>query len=167
MVLRTLKDLQRLFAFHADTLAYRANVPEAIVVAMLNNQPVPEEQAEKVLQALSRQFQQVYNLSNVEIKTAGDSMIQLSVSGIESVEIFPQPGQKITVIFLRNLKLQATLSPAREEVVIAAYIPYQNCVFLEQFTDPYAGGIVKYAIQVVIHGRAWVIHVAQRDVEFV
>lgn len=49
----SMKELHTLHAFHPDTLAYRANVYEVIIIAMLNNEPVPQIEAKKVLAALS------------------------------------------------------------------------------------------------------------------
>lgn len=63
----TMKKLHQMYAFHPDTLAYRANVPEAIVVAMLKDLPVPQEYAEKVLSTLSNQTGQPYTLHNVSV----------------------------------------------------------------------------------------------------
>lgn len=64
----SMKELRTLHAFHTDTLAYRANVPESIVVAMLNNHPIPLSEAKKVLAALSIQYNRYYTLSNVSVK---------------------------------------------------------------------------------------------------
>lgn len=64
----SMKELRTLHAFHPDTLAYRANVSESIVTAMLNSQPVPKAEALKVLAALSTQFNRYYTLSNVRVK---------------------------------------------------------------------------------------------------
>ena len=63
----TMKELHQLHAFHSDTLAYRASVPEEAVTAMLNNHPVQQEHAQKVLQALSSQYNRHYTLSNVRV----------------------------------------------------------------------------------------------------
>jgi hypothetical protein len=63
----TMKELHQIHAFHSDTLAYRADVPEASVMAMLNNQPVPQKDAEKVLRALSEQHNRYYTLANVSV----------------------------------------------------------------------------------------------------
>lgn len=67
MVQFSMRELRTLHAFHSDTLAYRASVPEASVVAMLNNLPVTKEHAEKVLLALSRQTGRHYTLANVAV----------------------------------------------------------------------------------------------------
>lgn len=65
MIQVSMKELQILHAFHSDTLAYRANVPESVVKAMLQNKPVSLEHAHQVLQALSLQTGCYYTLSNV------------------------------------------------------------------------------------------------------
>lgn len=63
----SMKELRTLHAFHTDTLAYRASVPEQIVIDMLKDQPVCRRQAEKVLLALSNQTGRHYTFSNVNV----------------------------------------------------------------------------------------------------
>lgn len=70
----TMKQLHQIHAFHSDALAYRASVPEASVVAMLNQQPVLKEHALKVLQALSTQTGRYYTFSNVDFVLQTDKM---------------------------------------------------------------------------------------------
>lgn len=68
MVTMNFRHIQRIHAFHADTLAYRAGVSETLVTAMLRDQPVRQEEATKVLRALSIQYNRHYTLANVEVK---------------------------------------------------------------------------------------------------
>lgn len=72
MVQFTLQELRILHAFHTDTLAYRANVPEEIVINMLNNQPIPQEHARKVLLALSKQYGRYYTQANVFVQVSAE-----------------------------------------------------------------------------------------------
>lgn len=74
MVQFSMKELRTLHAFHSDTLAYRASVPEQSVIAMLNNQPVPQEHAQRVLLALSRQTGRHYTLANVSVMLKGQTI---------------------------------------------------------------------------------------------
>lgn len=67
MVAFSFREVQKIHAFHTDTLAYRAGVSETLITEMLNNQPVEQKEAEKVLRALSAQYNRHYTLSNVQL----------------------------------------------------------------------------------------------------
>ncbi len=60
-------DLWRIHRFHVDLVASNAGVSEKTVLALLRYQPVPREDAEKVLATLSMLYQQEYTLSTVSV----------------------------------------------------------------------------------------------------
>jgi hypothetical protein len=53
--------------FRADTLAKEAGVSDEVVYALLRHKPVKRLEAQKVLDTLSRLYQQEYTLSTVSV----------------------------------------------------------------------------------------------------
>jgi hypothetical protein len=60
-------DLWRIHRFRVDVVASRAGVSEQTVLALLRYQPVPREEAQKVLSTLSTLYQQEYTFSTVSV----------------------------------------------------------------------------------------------------
>ena len=63
----SLFDLWTTYRFNSAHLTMQARVQAGTVQAMLGNQPVPKEDAEKVLATLSTLYHQEYSLETVDI----------------------------------------------------------------------------------------------------
>jgi hypothetical protein len=63
----SLFDLWTMYRFHSDTLATAAKVPLGTVQAMLCNQPVHRDEAQKVLDSLSALLHKELTLSTVYV----------------------------------------------------------------------------------------------------
>jgi hypothetical protein len=65
----SLFDLWTLHKFHSGALAIKAKVPPGTVKAMLSNQPIARDDAQKVIAALSSLVQREYTLQSVSLAT--------------------------------------------------------------------------------------------------
>jgi hypothetical protein len=63
----SLFDLWTIYQFHSERLALAAQVPLGIVQAMLSNQPVERQEAQKVLTQLSTLLHKEFTLSTVYV----------------------------------------------------------------------------------------------------
>jgi hypothetical protein len=63
----SLFDLWTIYQFHTGTLAILAKVPPGTVQAMIYNQPIPRNEAQKVLEKLSALLHKEFTLSTVYV----------------------------------------------------------------------------------------------------
>lgn len=66
----SLLDLWNLYRFHSGRLAIKAEVPPSTVQAMLCNQPILHDHAQRILTALSALLHKDYTLQSVYVALA-------------------------------------------------------------------------------------------------
>jgi hypothetical protein len=70
----SLFDLSFDYPFETDILNMQAGVPAGTVFAMIGNQPIPKEQAQKVLEKLSQIFNKEFTLETVYVALEEDAL---------------------------------------------------------------------------------------------